>query len=114
LRPINAKALLATRSHTTVGDEGGFAPALANNVTAVELLVEAIQAAGYGPGEEVAIALDPATSELYESGRYTLASEGRSLSSAEMVELWADWCDRYPIVSIEDGLAEEDWPGWRC
>ncbi|HEX5369380.1 MAG TPA: phosphopyruvate hydratase [Dehalococcoidia bacterium] len=97
---------------TNVGDEGGFAPSLENNVAAVELLVEAIEAAGYRPGEDVAIALDPATSELYEGGRYTLASEGRSLSSAEMVDLWAEWCDKYPIVSIEDGLAEDDWDGW--
>jgi enolase len=98
---------------TTVGDEGGFAPSLENNVAAVELLIEAIEAAGYRPGDDVAIALDPATSELYENGRYTLASEGRSLTSAELVDLWAQWCERYPIVSIEDGLAEDDWEGWR-
>ena len=98
---------------TNVGDEGGFAPSLENNVAAVELLVEAIGAAGYRPGEDVAIALDPATSELYADDRYTLASEDRSLTSAELVDLWAAWCDRYPIVSIEDGLAEDDWDGWR-
>ena len=88
------------------------APSLENNVAAVELLVQAIEAAGYRPGDDVAIALDPATSELYEGGRYTLASEGRSLTSAEMVDLWAEWCEKYPIVSIEDGLAEDDWEGW--
>ncbi len=107
------RGLLASRGlSTNVGDEGGFAPSLASNVSAVELLVEAIEAAGYKPGAEIAIALDPATSELYENGRYSLASENRSLSSSEMVDLWQDWCGRYPIVSIEDGLAEDDWDGW--
>jgi enolase 1/2/3 len=108
------KQLLGQRGlSNNVGDEGGFAPSLPNNVAAVELLVEAIEAAGYRPGEDVAIALDPASSELFESGRYALASEGRSLSSPEMVDLWAEWCGRYPIISIEDGLAEDDWDGWR-
>jgi enolase len=107
------KKLLDARGlSTNVGDEGGFAPSLGNNVAAVELLVQAIEAAGYRPGEDVAIALDPASSELYENGRYNLASEGRSLTSAEMVALWADWVSKYPIVSIEDGLAEDDWDGW--
>ena len=107
------KKLLAERGlSTNVGDEGGFAPALENNVAAVELLVQAIEAAGYRPGDDVGIALDPATSEIYEGGVYTLKSEGRSLSSAELVDLWAGWCDKYPIVSIEDGLAEDDWDGW--
>jgi enolase len=107
------KKLLDARGlSTNVGDEGGFAPSLGNNVAAVELLTEAIEAAGYRPGEDVAIALDPASSELYEDGRYSLASEGRSLTSAEMVDLWADWVSKYPIVSIEDGLAEDDWDGW--
>ncbi len=107
------KKLLDARGlSTNVGDEGGFAPSLENNVAAVELLVEAIEAAGYRPGEDLAIALDPASSELYANGRYELASEGRSLTSAEMVDLWAEWCERYPIVSIEDGLAEDDWEGW--
>ncbi|HLF71732.1 MAG TPA: phosphopyruvate hydratase, partial [Dehalococcoidia bacterium] len=107
------KRLLTDRGlSTNVGDEGGFAPTLPNNVAAVELLIQAIEAAGYRPGEDVALGLDPATSELYEGGRYVLASEGRSLTSAEMVDLWASWCDRYPIVSIEDGLAEDDWEGW--
>jgi enolase 1/2/3 len=98
---------------TNVGDEGGFAPSLGDNATAVELLLQAIESAGYQAGKDVAIALDPATSELYEDGRYKLASENRSLTSAELVELWADWCAKYPIVSIEDGLAEDDWDGWQ-
>jgi enolase 1/2/3 len=107
------KKLLDARGlSTNVGDEGGFAPSLENNVAAVELLTQAIEAAGYQPGVDVAIALDPASSELYQNGRYELASEGRSLTSAEMVDLWAEWCDRYPIVSLEDGLAEDDWEGW--
>jgi enolase 1/2/3 len=98
---------------TGQGDEGGFAPSLRHNEEAVEVLLEAIAGAGYRPGEDVAIALDPATSELYADGRYTLAGEGRSLDSAGMVDLWERWCDRYPIVSIEDGMAEDDWEGWR-
>jgi enolase 1/2/3 len=107
------KKLLDARGlSTNVGDEGGFAPSLENNVAAVELLTQAIESAGYKPGEDVAIALDPASSELYQNGRYELASEGRSLTSAEMVDLWAEWCERYPIVSLEDGLAEDDWDGW--
>jgi enolase len=106
------KLLDARELSTNVGDEGGFAPSLGNNVAAVELLVQAIEAAGYRPGDDVAIALDPASSELYQDGLYELASEGRSLTSAEMVDLWAEWCEKYPIVSIEDGLAEDDWDGW--
>ena len=107
------KGLLVERGlNANVGDEGGFAPSLTSNVEAVEILVLAIEAAGYRPGEDVALALDPASSELYHDGKYHLASEGRSLSSAEMVDLWAEWCERYPIVSIEDGLAEDDWQGW--
>lgn len=107
------RGLLASRGlSTNVGDEGGFAPSLSSNAAAVELLVEAIEAAGYNPGVDIGIALDPATSELYEDGRYSLASENRSLSSSEMVDLWEEWCRRYPIVSIEDGLAEDDWEGW--
>jgi enolase len=108
------KKLLDARGlSTNVGDEGGFAPSLENNVAAVDLLTQAIEAAGYRPGVDVAIALDPASSELYSNGKYELASEGRSLTSAELVDLWAEWCERYPIVSIEDGLAEDDWEGWR-
>jgi enolase len=97
---------------TGLGDEGGFAPNLATNGDALDLLVEAIEAAGFTPGEDLAIALDPATSELYRDGAYHLDGEGRVLSSAEMVDLWADLVDRYPIVSIEDGLDEGDWEGW--
>ena len=97
---------------TTVGDEGGFAPQLAANREAVELLVHAIELAGLRPGDEVAIALDPATSELYAEQRYELAREGRSLTSEELVALWAEWAAEFPIVSIEDGMAEDDWAGW--
>jgi len=97
---------------TTVGDEGGFAPNLSSNEQAVQILVEAIEAAGRVPGDEIAIAMDPASSELYKDGRYVLAGEGRSLSSPEMVEYWVEMAGRYPIVSIEDGMAEDDWDGW--
>jgi len=107
-------ALLKERGLSTgLGDEGGFAPDLPSNAAALDLLVEAIGRAGYEPGADVALALDPATSELYRDGAYHLEGEGRVLSTAEMVDLWADLVDRYPIVSIEDGLAEEDWDGWR-
>jgi enolase 1/2/3 len=99
---------------TTVGDEGGYAPSLEGNEAAIGLVVEAIERAGYKPGEEVAIALDPATSEIMSEGSYVLAREGgRSLSSDEMVAFWADWAKRYPIISLEDGLGEDDWDGWR-
>jgi len=97
---------------TGVGDEGGFAPALRNNESAVEMVMDAIQQAGYRPGEDLSIALDPATTELYGDGTYTLASEGRSLDAAGLIDLWTDWTRRYPIVSLEDGLAEDDWAGW--
>jgi enolase len=97
---------------TAVGDEGGFAPNLDSNEAAIEVLVEAIDRAGFTPGDDIAIALDPATSEIYRDGRYELAGEGRSLTSDDMVGFWTDLCDRYPIVSIEDGMAEEDWDGW--
>jgi enolase len=107
-----AKVLKVRGLSTTVGDEGGFAPDLATNEEAVRILVEAIEGAGRIPGEEIAIAVDPATSELYKDGNYVLAGEGRSLSSAEMVDYWVDLVDRYPIVSIEDGMAEDDWDGW--
>jgi enolase len=95
-----------------VGDEGGFAPDLATNETALELLVEAIEAAGRQPGSEIAIALDPAASELWKDGSYHLTGEGRELTPPEMVQYWVDLCGRYPIVSIEDGMAEDDWDGW--
>jgi len=98
---------------TTVGDEGGFAPPLATNDAACELIVRAIEKAGYKPGEQVAIALDPAVSEVEKNGRYVLAREGRTLEPEELVDLWAEWCRKYPIVSIEDGMAQEDWDGWR-
>jgi enolase len=97
---------------TTVGDEGGYAPSLASNEDAVAAVMEAIEAAGYTPGEQVAIALDPATTELYADGGYTLAREERTLTPDEMVAFWADWVERYPIVSLEDGLAEDDWATW--
>jgi enolase len=107
------KALLHERGlSTAVGDEGGFAPDLASNEEAIRVLVEAIERAGRTPGEDIAIALDPATSELYRDGRYHLAGEGRELSSQDMVSYWVALCDRYPIVSIEDGMAEDDWDGW--
>lgn len=97
---------------TAVGDEGGFAPELEGNEEALKLLVAAIEAAGYRPGEDVALALDPAASEFYREGKYVLAGEGKELTSAEMVDYYEDLVNRYPIVSIEDGLAEEDWEGW--
>lgn len=97
---------------TGLGDEGGFAPALARNEAALDLIVDAIAAAGYDPGREIAIALDPASSELFGEGGYRLETEDRALSSEEMVGLWTDWCRRYPIVSIEDGMDEDDWDGW--
>ncbi len=97
---------------TGVGDEGGFAPDLASNEEAVQVLVEAIEAAGRVPGEEIAVALDPATSELWEDGTYVLAGEGRTLDAKELVDYWVDLVERYPIVSIEDGMAEGDWDGW--
>ncbi|HWR16739.1 MAG TPA: phosphopyruvate hydratase [Terriglobales bacterium] len=109
------KGVLKKRGYNTaVGDEGGFAPSLKSNVEAIELVVEAIQAAGYTPGEQVAIALDPATSELYSDGKYVFKKSDKSAkSSEEMVKYWADWANKYPIVSIEDGLAEDDWKGWK-
>jgi enolase len=107
------KGVLKSRGLSTgVGDEGGFAPDLPGNEAALELLVEAIGAAGFEPGADVALAMDPATSELYRDGRYELPGDGRTLDSQGMIDLWRDLCDRYPIVSIEDGLAEDDWPGW--
>jgi enolase len=98
---------------TGVGDEGGFAPDLTSNEEALSLIVEGVAEAGYALGREVAIALDPAASEFYREGKYTLKGEGRSLDAAELVKLYADWIERYPIVSIEDGMAEDDWDGWR-
>jgi enolase len=106
------KVLAARGLSTTVGDEGGFAPNLASSEEAVVVLVEAIEAAGRSPGEEVAIALDPAASELWKDGRYVLAGEDRVLAIEEMVAYFVDLCDRYPIVSLEDPMAEDDWEGW--
>ncbi|MEQ9093712.1 MAG: phosphopyruvate hydratase, partial [Miltoncostaeaceae bacterium] len=99
---------------TGVGDEGGFAPDLASNSEALDVIMEAIRAAGYTPGEEIALALDPATTELYRDGAYHFEGEGRVLSSADLVDFWADLVERYPIISIEDGMAEEDWEGWEA
>ncbi len=97
---------------TTVGDEGGFAPSLGSNQAALDVIMEAIEKAGYRAGDDIFIALDPATSEIYEDGFYNLEIEGRRLSGEEMVDFWSDWCDRYPIISIEDGLDENDWRNW--
>jgi enolase len=98
---------------TAVGDEGGFAPDLDSNEAALEALIAGIEAAGYRPGEDVAIALDPATSEIHEDGSYVLEHEGRTLSSSQLVDYWSDIASRYPVISIEDGLDEEDWDGWQ-
>jgi enolase len=98
---------------TAGGDEGGFAPDLGSNEEALEMLMKAIEAAGYTPGEDVFIALDPATSEIYKGGAYILEHEGRALRPSEMADYWADLAARYPIVSIEDGMDENDWTGWR-
>jgi enolase len=106
--------LKANGLSTAVGDEGGFAPDLASNEAALDLLVAGIEAAGYEPGADVFICLDPATSEIYEGGSYVLEHEARSLSSAELVDYWAEVVDRYPIISIEDGMDEEDWEGWKA
>jgi enolase len=107
------RAILHAKGYSTaVGDEGGFAPDLKSNEEAIELVLTAIERAGYRPGEQVAIALDPAASEFYEGGSYAPETGGARKSDEEMIEFWADWCTRYPIVSIEDGLAEQDWDGW--
>ncbi len=109
------KSVLKKRGYnTSVGDEGGFAPSLKSNVEAIELILEAIQQAGYTPGEEIAIALDPAVSELYSDGKYVFKKSDKSVKSSEqMVRFWSDWAARYPIVSLEDALAEDDWEGWK-
>jgi enolase len=106
--------LKARGQSVNVGDEGGFAPNLRNNEEPLELILEAIVKAGYQPGKDVSLALDPASSEFYEDGKYIFArSDKKARSAEEMVRYWADWLDHYPIVSIEDGLAEDDWDGWR-
>ncbi len=108
------KAVLENKGlNTNVGDEGGFAPSLPSNQQAVELILQAIEKSGYRPGKDCFIALDPAASEFYENGKYKLVREGRQLTSAEMVGFYADWVSKYPIISIEDGMAEDDWDGWR-
>lgn len=98
---------------TTVGDEGGFAPSLGSNEAALKVIVEAIEAAGYVPGADVAIAMDPAASEFYKDGKYHLKADGLTLSSAQIVDMYASWVDKYPIISIEDGMSEHDWAGWK-
>ncbi len=107
------KVLKDSGYSTGVGDEGGFAPALKSNVDAVELILKAITAAGYEPGADIAIALDPASSSFFEDGYYNLRTEKRKIDSAQMVAMWADWTKKYPIVVLEDGLAEDDWEGWQ-
>lgn len=110
------KSVLKSRGlSTAVGDEGGFAPDLESNEAALQVIVEAVEKAGYKLGDDIRFALDPATTEIYDEERkvYMLKGEGRELSADEMVEFWADLCDRYPIISIEDGMAEEDWDGWK-
>jgi enolase len=110
----NLKATLKKRGlNTAVGDEGGFAPDLESNEAALQALIEGIEAAGYRPGEDVAIALDPAVSEIYKNGVYDLAGEGRTLTASELAAYWTDLAARYPILSIEDGMDEEDWDGWK-
>ncbi len=109
------KQVLKDKGYTVlVGDEGGFAPALKSNSEAVEVILEAIQRAGYQAGEQIGLALDPAASEFYEDGKYHLRTEGRTLDGEQMVAFWKDWVDRYPIVSIEDGLAQDDWSNWQA
>lgn len=109
------KVLSKKGYNTAVGDEGGFAPNLKSNGEALDVILQAIEAAGYTPGEDIVFALDPASSEFYDakSGKYNLAGEGRKLSSEELVDFYADWVERYPIISIEDGHAEDDWDGWQ-
>ena len=106
------KVLKGKGYNTSVGDEGGFAPSLGSNEEAVEVILEAIERAGYRLGEDIYIALDPAASEIYHDGRYVLKKEGRELSGEEMVAFYQDWVEKYPIISIEDGLAEDDWENW--
>ena len=107
------KVLHGKKLNTNVGDEGGFAPSLSSNREALEVIVDAIDAAGYKAGVDIFLGMDPAASEFYENGKYVLAREGRTLSSSEMVDLYAQWISEYPIITIEDGLAEDDWEGWK-
>jgi enolase len=106
------KILQARKLTTSVGDEGGFAPSVENHEAAIKLIIEAIEKAGFEPGTQIALGLDCAASEFYRDGKYHLAGEGLSLSSADFTNLLATWCDKYPIMSIEDGMAENDWDGW--
>jgi enolase len=107
------KGVVKAKGYSTgVGDEGGFAPSLKTNEEAIEIILEAVEKAGYEPGEQIRIALDPAASEFFGDGKYVLKKEGRTLTGAEMVEFYADWVEKYPIISIEDGLAEDDWDSW--
>ena len=106
------KVLHDRKLNTNVGDEGGFAPSLGSNRDALEVIVAAIEAAGYTPGSDIFLGLDPAASEFYNNGKYELAREGRSLTASEMVGLYEQWISEYPIITIEDGLAEDDWAGW--
>ena len=108
------KKVLKTKGYSTgVGDEGGFAPALKSNAEALDLIVQAIEKAGYRPGEQIALSLDPASSGFFEKGVYNLRTEKRKISAVQMIDLFAEWVKKYPIVSIEDGLAEDDWEGWK-
>ena len=106
------KVLHGKRLNTNVGDEGGFAPSLGSNREALEVIVAAIEAAGYKPGVDIFLGMDPAASEFYQNGKYVLAREGRTLTSSEMIDLYEQWLNDYPIITIEDGLAEDDWEGW--
>lgn len=107
------KILVARKLNTSVGDEGGYAPSLPSNSAAIDIILEAIVKAGYKPGKDIGIAIDGAASELYKDGKYDLATENRKLTSSEMVDFYAEWCAKYPILSIEDGLAEDDWEGYQ-
>jgi enolase len=107
------KVLHSRKLNTNVGDEGGFAPSLGSNREALEVIMQAIESAGYKPGVDIFLGMDPASSEFYKDGKYVLAREGRTMTSSEMVDLYEQWINEYPIVSIEDGLAEDDWDGWR-
>src|SRR5689334_12690598 len=106
------KVLHDKKLNTNVGDEGGFAPSLGSNREALEVIVAAIESAGYKPGVDIFLGMDPAASEFYQNGKYVLAREGRTLNSGEMVDLYEQWLGEYPIITIEDGLAEDDWEGW--
>jgi len=106
------KVLHSKKLNTNVGDEGGFAPSLGSNREALEVIVAAIESAGYKPGRDIALGIDPAASEFYDNGKYVLAREGRTLTAGELINLYGQWINEYPIISLEDGLAEDDWQGW--